>query len=185
MAGYYYLISSLPMLMFNEKASLSIEEFNAACIDKISENDLNILRRLNLVPEPEVIYPAGSAAERWRQWEVCLRNRIAGHRASQGRDVHNYLQEEKGCFCEIDTGVQEAFALKNPLEREKYFDRMRWRALEDFEAGHHFDFDKLCIYKLKLLLLEKWRERQVEQGTKNLDVMLEQIDRNFSDNNKN
>jgi hypothetical protein len=171
------------MLMFNEKAPLSIEEFNAACVDKISEKDLNTLNRLGPVPESGGLYPANSAAERWRQWEVCLRNRIAAHRAPQGKDVHSYLQEEKGCFGEIDTGVQEAFALKNPLERERYFDRMRWRALEDFESGHHFDFDKLCIYKLKLLLLEKWGERQKEQGEKNLDVMLEQIDNNFADDN--
>ena len=176
MAGYYYLISSLPMLMFDETAPLSVEEFNYTCVDKISGNDLEILNSLSLVPEAEQTFPENSAAERWRRWEVCLRNRIAAHRAPQGKDVHSYLQEEKGCFCEIDSGVQEAFGIKNPLEREKYFERMRWNALDDFESGHHFDFDKLCIYKLKLLLLAKWNERQVEQGEKNLDIMLGQID---------
>ncbi len=176
MAGYYYLISSLPMLMFDETALLSVEEFNEACAEQVTENDLKVLNRLCLVPEAGQTYPTGSAAERWRQWEVCLRNRIASHRAPHGKDIHSYLQEEKSCFCDIDTGVLEAFGLKNPLEREKYFDHMRWRVLDDFESGHHFDFDKLCIYKLKLLLLEKWNERQVEQGTKNLDMMLGQID---------
>jgi Protein of unknown function (DUF2764) len=175
MAGYYYLISSLPMLMFGEKALLSVEEFNETCVDKVSENDLKVLNKLSLVPEAEQTYPAGSAAEQWRQWEICLRNRIASHRAPHGRDIHDYLQEEKACFCDVETGIQEAFGLKNPLERERYFDQMRWNALEDFESGHHFDFDKLCVYKLKLLLLEKWNERQVEQGEKNLDVMLGQI----------
>jgi len=176
MAGYYYLISSLPMLMFDETAPLNVEEFNAACSDKISENDLEILNKLGLVPEDGRIFSENSAAERWRRWEVCLRNRIAAHRVPHGKDIHEYLQEEKGCFGEIDSGVQEAFGIKNPLEREKYFDRMRWSALDDFESGHHFDFDKLCIYKLKLLLLAKWNERQVEQGEKNLDIMLGRID---------
>ena len=175
MAGYYYLISSLPMLMFDETALLSVEEFNASCVDKVTGNDLEILNKLCLVPEAEQSYPAGSMAERWRQWEIYLRNRIAIHRAPHGRDIHHYLQEEEACFCEIDTGIQEAFGLKNPLEREKYFDRMRWNALEDFESGHHFDFDRLCIYKLKLLLLEKWNERQLERGEKNLDLMLGKI----------
>lgn len=175
MAGYYYLISSLPMLMFDEKALLSVEEFNAACADKISESDFAILKKLSLVPQAELTYPADSAAENWRQWEICLRNRIASHRAPHGKDIHDYLQNEKACFCEIDAGIQEAFGLKNPLEREKYFDQMRWKALDNFESGHHFDFDKLCVYKLKLLLLEKWNERQVENGEKNLDVMLRQI----------
>lgn len=179
MAGYYYLISSLPMLMFDEKALLSVEEFAEACAGKVVENDLKILNELGLIPEAGRVYPAGSMAERWRQWEICLRNRIAVHRAPQGKDAHAYMQDEHGSFGEIEFGIQEAFALKNPLEREKYFDRMRWRALDDFEAGHHFDFDKLCIYKLKLMLLEKWNERQVEQGVKNLDAMLAEIDTNL------
>ena len=177
MAGYYYLISSLPMLMFDETAVLSVEEFNEACADKISESDLKILNELSLIPEAEKTFPPNSAAERWRQWEIYLRNRIASHRAPHGKDIHNYLQEEKSCFCDVDSGIQEAFGLKNPLEREKHFDQMRWNALDDFESGHHFDFDKLCVYKLKLLLLEKWNERQVEQGEKNLDVMLGQINK--------
>ena len=184
MAGYYYLISSLPMLTFDEKALLSVEEFNEACMGKVAGNDLQVLGELSLIPEAGRVYPMGSAAERWRQWEICLRNRIAVHRAPQGKDVHDYLQEESGSFGEIETGIQEAFALKNPLEREKYLDRMRWRALEDFESGHHFDFDKLCIYKLKLMLLDKWNERQVEQGVKNLDVMLGEIDKNFDGDTK-
>ena len=187
MAGYYYLISSLPMLMFDEKAPIDLETFDDACIGQVSERDMKILDKVNLLPpsEEEFNFPANSAAERFRQWEVCLRNRIAAHRAPQGKDIHNYLHEEKSCFCEIDTGIQEAFALKNPLEREKYFDRMRWHALEDIEAGHHFDFDKLCVYKLKLLLLEKWNKRQRPEGVKNLDSMLEDIDSSFYNGKNN
>ena len=164
------------MLMFDEKSPISLDKFNDWCIGQVSDKDMELLDRLSLVPEADAVFPANTAAEKFRQWETSLRNRIAIHRAPQGKDVHDYLHEEKGCFCEIDSGIQEAFALKNPLEREKYFDRMRWRALDDFESGHHFDFDKLCVYKLKLLLLEKWNERQVPQGEKNLDVMLEKID---------
>ena len=168
------------MLSFDEKSLLSIEEFNAVCAEQIGVNELEIFNKLSLVPTAEAVYPSNTVAERYRQWEVCLRNRIASHRVPQGKDIHEYLQDEEGCFCEIEGGVQEAFALKNPLEREKYFDEMRWRTLNDFEVGHHFDFDKLCIYKLKLLILEKWTERQVEQGKTNLDMMLGKIDNDFS-----
>lgn len=173
------------MLMFNEKALLSLEQFNDACVGQVNERDMRILDRVGLLPVPTTKYnfPTGSAAERFRRWEVCLRNRIAAQRAPQGKDINRYLHEEQGCFCEIDSGIQEAFALKNPLEREKYFDRMRWRALEDIEAGHHFDFDKLCVYKLKLLLLEKWNQRQRPEGVKNLELVLEDIDSNFYNGN--
>ncbi|MDD5699087.1 MAG: DUF2764 family protein [Victivallaceae bacterium] len=181
MAGYYYLISSLPLLMFDERLPLTVADFTAACAGQLTESDQRILNRLTLIPEPGLTYPAGSAAERWRQWEICLRNRIASRRIPHGKDIHRWLQDEAAYFGETDPGVQEAFALKNPLEREKYLDRLRWRALDDFEAGHHFDFDKLCIYKLKLLLLAKWNERRAEQGGKNLDAVLEGIDKNFEE----
>ena len=171
------------MLMFDEKAPIDLEKFNDWCIGQISENDQKMLNELSLVPGEEQDFPTNSAAARFQDWETCLRNRIAAHRAPQGKDIHEYLHDENGCFCEIETGVQEAFALKNPLEREKYFDRMRWHALENFESGHHFDFDRLCVYKLKLMLLEKWNERQTPQGEKNLDVMLEKIDDSYNDEN--
>ncbi|MDD5727822.1 MAG: DUF2764 family protein [Victivallales bacterium] len=179
MSAYYYLISSLPMLFFGEKAPLTLEAFTDACTGQLRERDMQLLGRVDLLPLPQAGFPTGGAAERFRQWEVCLRNRIAVHRAPQGRDVHHYLQEEKGCFCEIDTGIQEAFAMKNPLDRENYFDRMRWQVLEDIESGHHFDFDKLCVYKLKLLLLEKRNQRRQAEGVKNLELILEDIDSGF------
>jgi hypothetical protein len=185
MAGYYYLISSLPMLMFDGEAPMTVEEFVSNCHDHISKRDSELLEKLSLIPEIDQTFPAGSAADRWKQWEICLRNRIAVHRAPQGKDVHGYLRDESGCFCEIDSGIQEAFAIKNPLDREKYFDRMRWRALDDFESGHHFDFDRLCVYKLKLMLLEKWSNRQVPEGVKNLESMLEKIDSDFNADNNN
>lgn len=180
MAGYYYLISSLPLLLFGERLPLTVAEFAAACRGQLTESDWQTLDRLTLIPEPGQSYPADSAAEHWRQWEICLRNRIALRRAPHGKDIHLWLRDEAAYFGAADTGIQEAFALKNPLEREKYLDRLRWRALDDFEAGHHFDFDKLCVYKLKLLLLAKWNERQPAPGAENLAAVLARIDRDLA-----
>ena len=39
----------------------------------------------------------------------------------------------------------------------------------------HFDFDKLCIYKIKLALREKWTERVKDKGEKNLGGVVERV----------
>lgn len=175
MAQYYYLVSSLPMLKPEETPFLSSREFLEICADKLSAKDFSALSAISLVPDESAAFPADSAAAKWNTWEICLRNRIAAHRTGKGQDASEYMLPETDCFSEIEAGVQEAYGIKNPLERENIFDRMRWRKLDDLEAGHDFDFDKLCIYMLKLLLREKWLIRSKENGFNNLDGAIAKI----------
>ena len=58
---------------------------------------------------------------------------------------------------------------------EKMLDLLRWRFLEEMETGHMFDFDGLCIYKLKLSLLEKYRYRKAELGKDNFNLALKRV----------
>ncbi|QSH40628.1 DUF2764 family protein [Lentisphaerota bacterium ZTH] len=180
MGGYYYLVSSLPML-FNEAAPpLTMQEFSEACGEQLSEKDMAILEKITLVPIAEQRFPDNSAAEGWRRWEITLRNRIAVQRAPHGKDISEYVLYEDDIFSEIEVGVQEAFALKNPLERERFFDKMRWQQLDNLEACHDFDLDRLCVYKIKLMILEKWEPRTSDKGKSNLDTALDRIDSNYS-----
>jgi hypothetical protein len=174
MGGYYYLVSSLPMLDLQSEPPMTIDEFRENCVSQLSAADLALLDAVTLVPGDTDKFPAGSAPEGWRQWEICFRNRIAAHRAGH-KDITDYLLPEGDWFSEIEPGIQEAFGLKNPLEREKFFDGMRWQKLDGLESGHHFDIDKLCLYKVKLMILEKWSQRQTEQGTEHLNTVLSDI----------
>ena len=63
-----------------------------------------------------------------------------------------------------------AAAAPDPLEREKLIDRIRWRKLEELEAGHEFDFDALCVYRLKLEILGRYRRRSAETGRTNFNA---------------
>ncbi|MCP3967643.1 MAG: DUF2764 family protein [Lentisphaerae bacterium] len=180
MGGYYYLVSSLPML-FNEAAPpLSLQEFLSACAEQLAEKDMTLLEAVSIIPTADQQFPAKSAAEGWRQWEISLRNHIAAQRAPHGKDISEYVLHEDEVFLEIEVGVQEAFALKSPLEREHFFDKMRWQQLENLEACHHFDLDRLCVYKIKLMILEKWAPRTSEKGESNLGGILNRIDTNYS-----
>lgn len=175
MSAYYYLVSSLPMLMMGETAPISLENFMESCKDWLSDKELDQLTKLDLTPTETAPFDSDSSAGKWNQWETSLRNRIAKHRASSlNKDADHYTQPEKDVFSEIERIVQEAYSV-NPLEREKIFDKNRWQQLDNLEAGHEFDFDKLCIYKIKLMLNEKWKHRKTEQGVENLNTILQQI----------
>jgi hypothetical protein len=87
-------------------------------------------------------------------------------------------REQKGNGAsDIDRSIEEVLSVPNPAEREKMLDSLRWKALDDLEFGHNFDFDSLCIYKIKLMLLEKWVGKDQRKGLENLDAILNKIEK--------
>ena len=58
-----------------------------------------------------------------------------------------------------DTGrLEQSLSLTpgNPLEEELQLLEQQWEKLEMLSAGHHADFGALLIYKIKLLILERY-----------------------------
>ena len=52
----------------------------------------------------------------------------------------------------------------NPLEEEVQLMQHQWQQLEKGSIGYYADFGALVIYKLKLLILERWWGFDQEQG---------------------
>lgn len=174
MAEYHYLISSLPMLRWGEPPPLSASEFLDMCVPWLPNSTMKSLHSLTLIPAPSGDDEASETAAAWNAWEISFRNAIAKSRAGNlGREADAFLKPESDVFSEIENGLQEAAGAANPLERERLFDSMRWRRLEDLETGHIFDFERLCVYKLKLALLENIEARDRDKGEANLETILE------------
>ena len=172
MSSYYYLISSLSTPILGERPQLTLEKFINACSDWVSESEYQELVNVSLIPDFEKI-SKNSVVNQWKNWETCLKNRIAVIRAGNlNKEATNYTLEEKDFFSEIERGVQEAFSAASPMAKEKMLDELRWTELDNLESGHQFDLSILCIYKLRLMLCEKWLNREVESGEKNLDTVL-------------
>lgn len=57
-----------------------------------------------------------------------------------------------------------AFITGNPLEEELQLIQLQWNELEALAAGHYSDLDALILYKMKLLLLERWWSFNQEKG---------------------
>ena len=172
MADFYYLLSSLPMLRANQGIPMSTGQFMELCRPHLSPGQFDVLTAVASIPREDSDFKAGSAPAEWEIFETCLRNQIVKSRPVKNADSSQFLKPEKDYFSSIERGVQEAFSRDNPLEREKRLDAIRLEFLDDLESSHIFDFDALCVYKLKLLLLEKQSRWDQTHGMTNFDAVI-------------
>ena len=169
--SYYYLIASLPMPVFGEAPVMTDEEFMAVCRSVLEAVPFERLAGVSLEPDHP---PCGPAERGWQVWETHLRNLFVRQRsAALGRDASPWLQSEADVFPGDRRRAAAAAESGDPLNREKELDRLRWARLDELATGHDFDFDALVIYRLRLLILEKWRQRSPETGLEQRDALVE------------
>ena len=172
--SYYYLISSLPAVTFGEKPYYSSEEFMKLCSPWIGKSDIEKLSKLTL--NLEATTTDNYFARDWYKYEKILRNSSVKNRVAKlNKDPIPYLKPEEKIYTDMERGVQDSFSATTPLEKEMALDRLRWRIIDSLETGHFFDLEKLCAYKLRLLICEKWVGRKMEDGQKNLDTVLDSL----------
>ncbi len=171
---YHFFVSSLPLLRLFEEPPWSSEAFLAECARHLSPDDMKLLDATRVVPEFDKRIPAGTMSYNWMNFEIQLRDRIARQIAGQRKDSAAYLRDSNQCYPETERAVSEAWSQANPLEREKVLDTYRWRFLSDQEATKPFGaVGVICMYKIKLHLVEKWNRRHREAGEANLEKILE------------
>lgn len=151
---YTYLISSLPMLHFGIKPPFSFERFMEICQDKISQDEVNLLKATTKAYAYEGIQVT---LEKWRDFETALRNELVRVRASRKHiDPLKYIRGEGYVEPFISRLAMNAYRNPSILETEKLLDQERWQMLDELAVGHYFDLDFLIVYALKLLILERW-----------------------------
>lgn len=168
---YYALKASLPMLLFDEMPPLDSAVFLGYCEAYLAPEEQAFLRRLSLTPRS--VPPNGSAQvmRKYAVWEICLRNTLARLRAARlSVDPDSYVVKFADYETAAASAAQSVFSMNaDPLEKEKALDRARWDFLESMEWNHVFDFEALCIYRCKLLILEKWAARRKGNAAEILD----------------
>ena len=172
-----FFAASLPELVFGKPSPLSVAEFDAMAKEHISGKLCGVLQELTYpVPEND---PAGYICchriwEEVRSFERFLRLRIAKIRAER-LELSCEIAEPEGFYSEIDYILNSAMSSDDPVERELIIDRVRWEFLDSMAITHMLDFDGLCVYRLKLQILESYRGRTPEEGTPRFEQALEMI----------
>ena len=193
---YFALKASLPMLLFESDPPIRSEEFLSRCEAFLAPDRMKFLRELTPVPRevPDLEKNFKAAAipskrdirtddtrvmQLYTCWEICLRNTLARLRAAKlGRDPEACTVKFAEYVPSAEQAARNAFALSDPLEREKALDLARWGFLDGLEWSHAFNFEALCIYRCKLLILEKWAARRAGDPAKNLDAAADRAEKN-------
>ena len=171
--NYYYLIASLPYITFDSELPFSVNEFELQCEGIVTDEQLESLKGLSLLPREEY---ATETEDIWNQFEICLRNWIVHSRAHRTKTPpEKFIHESREFFVDMEKLVDDAFDESNPLKMAHTLDRLRWKELDRLETGHDFDYEKLVIYKLRLLILENWASLDKEEGAKAVHKVVEDL----------
>ena len=174
---FYYFCASLPSLTPGKSPKMSVADFDGLAREQVSPAEFELLRQCSLTVGRDPGESAGKPpvlAEMIR-FEQYLRTRIAQRRSVKEDDKAAALPDPAEYFSEVDLGVAQAAAAADPAEREKLIDRIRWRRLDDLEVGHEFDFEQLCIYRMRLSILDKYRSRNADAGREIFNAAVDRI----------
>ncbi len=166
--NYYYLVASLPSQQLFAEPPMTPEALAALCVEQLSAADLREL--------DAVLAARGSSAfgARHAGYERELRSCIAQVRAERRRRDAAELAMETGDLG-LQQSVRDAFAAKDPMERERRLDAMRWRWLEQEAERDAFAPAAVFSYALRLAIGQVWSRRTADAGRKELSAQRERM----------
>lgn len=163
--AYYYLVSQLPNISFSEtKATLPItsDSFIELCSRFILEKEKNILSELSLVPSKELKNTGSIFLDTWYEKERNLRFALAQIRAQKLKKDSYVLPS--GCTQDIVTTARTAVGMDSPLSAEQFLFEYRLHLLDEIAPLDNFSIDAVYSYGIKLMLIERMKKFQVENG---------------------
>lgn len=166
-AQYYYLVASLPGLVFSAPASLNHAAYIEECRRHLLPADWNELDALVGGRRTDV---ATRFSREWLNSEGQLRNAIARTRALRmGVDEKKYIRDHEGYRMDVEAAVDDAYSRPNPLERELALDRFRWNLADELSASDPFGLAAVLSYAVKLGINEHWQSLTPERGRERLE----------------
>jgi hypothetical protein len=164
---YYFLVSSLPALRFEEPPPLSFKTFLAACRAHLSPADL---AAIDALCEERRARPNHPALAQWHDKDVQLRNALARFRADRlHADEAPFLRVHDGFDVRVERVAAEAYGKTSPLERESLLDRFRWTLAEELGVNNPFSGAAVLSYALRLQIAERWAALNDADGTQTVE----------------
>ncbi len=164
-----YFIASLPMLLPGQPPRLTVAQFRAACDEQLTGELAAAVRAL--LDDEDHSHPF---VRRWHNYETHLRNAMARRRAARKRiSPQPWLRPAIGSDLWLEQGVQAAFDLPDPLQRERAMTRLRWQAIDELEGVQPLTTNVLLAYAIKLRLLEHWSQLNQQLGEQRLQELLQ------------
>jgi hypothetical protein len=159
---YYYLLSSLPYLVFEIKKQITREDFLNESEKWLSKKDIATLKNINFnnltheEKDPDIL-------KEWKNFNTFLKEEIKTMRMAQKTHSKELLSEN----------LKAIYEEKNPLLMEKRFEKTRWDFIEQKEFSYNFDINSLILYFLKLQILERLLAFNKVEGAKIFEELSE------------
>jgi hypothetical protein len=157
---YYYTLASLPALMFDSAPPIREADFLEVCRATLQPGDYEKVSRLSL--ELDADASGLAVVGRWKAWLETLRGELARQRAQRlGRDAQKYAYLG-GFIAQAQELARAVMSEASPAQAEQALLRAAWSFLDDLEAGHNFDLERVALYalKLKIAALKALRNRK-------------------------
>lgn len=163
--AYYYLVSQLPNISSTEtKAALplSSSDFKELVCRFISEDEKRIVLSLSLVPPKESEKTNSVFLDNWYEQERNLRFALAQIRAQKMKK--DSVPLPSGIVADVISVARTATGMDSPLSAEQFLYEHRLRTLDNLRPMDGFSIDAVYAYGLKLMLVERMRKFEVENG---------------------
>ena len=163
--AYYYLISQLPNISSQESKSalpLNTVSFKELACRFISEEEKQIVNSLSLVPSKELESTGSVFLDTWYEKERNLRFALAQIRAQKMKK--DSIPLPPGCTADIVNIARTAVGMDSPLSAEQFLFEYRIKLLDEIRPMDNFSIDAVYAYGLKLMLVERMRKFDVENG---------------------
>lgn len=168
------------MLLSETKPPISLDQFCAIVEQGLGEVDSARVLGFRFVEGAPAGELTGLGDAFWKM-EKNLRNELVRLRSSAaGTDPRASLRdEEEDPF--VTEAAAAAFKAESPLEAEQILDNWRWKMIDQLQSGHFFDEDFFAAYYLKLQLLIRKDQFDVERGKENFQAVYQQVLKNNQD----
>ena len=163
--AYYYLVSQLPNISSAEgKTALPLngQSFKELACRYISEAEKAVLNGLSLVPPKELASTGSAFLDTWYEKERNLRFALAQIRAQKMKK--DAIPLPPGCTADIISIARTAGGMESAVRAEQYRFEYRLRLLDELRPLDGFSIDAVYAYGLKVLLVERMRKFEVENG---------------------
>jgi hypothetical protein len=176
MAGYTYLVASLPALSLDAPPPFSPDEFRFRCQGVLGDEDL---AELDLILAGKAEEGRTSFCRAWAAADAQVRNTVAKARAAKlGVEAKSYLRSHPGYAVWLDKEVSDALAKANPLMRELGLDAARWKFVEELALADAFGVAAVLAFAVKLTLAARWAAMDENAGREQLEKLVSQLEDN-------
>ncbi len=166
MEHLYYLVAQLPAFTVNDDSSVKLpitaEYFRDLCTRFMSPENAKLAQELSLTPPLKASSTGSSFLDQWYEKERSLRLALAQVRAlKMKKDTKDLPLASDG---EVIQAARTATGMDSPLSAEQYLNQYRMSVLDKIMPLDQFCTDAVFGYGLKLLLAERMKKFNRDEG---------------------